>query len=181
MKTKLLGLIACMALLGIAPANALTFDFSFTNVSGNIDGTVTGEIDGLVNNEANQTPTAIFIDSAPAGLGLVFSTPFNLLADNFASYGYQFSVSDGTLTGLFEETDAATYLFQFYLLPGNVALINLWFPQYGNSVIGIAPPDFVAVTATPLPAALPLFATGLGAMGLFNWRRKRKNGPAVSA
>jgi len=28
--------------------------------------------------------------------------------------------------------------------------------------------------ATPLPAALPLFATGLGAMGLIGWRRKRK-------
>jgi hypothetical protein len=31
-----------------------------------------------------------------------------------------------------------------------------------------------AVAATPLPAALPLFATGLGAMGLLGWRRKRK-------
>jgi|SRR5215472_100294 len=28
--------------------------------------------------------------------------------------------------------------------------------------------------ATPLPAALPLFASGLGAMGLLGWRRKRK-------
>jgi hypothetical protein len=28
--------------------------------------------------------------------------------------------------------------------------------------------------ATPLPAALPLFATGIGAMGLIGWRRKRK-------
>lgn len=27
---------------------------------------------------------------------------------------------------------------------------------------------------TPLPAALPFFATGLGAMGLLGWRRKRK-------
>jgi len=27
---------------------------------------------------------------------------------------------------------------------------------------------------TPLPAAFPLFATGLGAVGLFGWRRKRK-------
>ncbi len=34
--------------------------------------------------------------------------------------------------------------------------------------------NFVEVTATPLPAGLPLFATGLGALGLFGWRRKRK-------
>ncbi|MGA8588836.1 MAG: hypothetical protein WB803_06060 [Pseudolabrys sp.] len=27
---------------------------------------------------------------------------------------------------------------------------------------------------TPLPAALPLFATGLAALGLMGWRRKRK-------
>jgi hypothetical protein len=30
------------------------------------------------------------------------------------------------------------------------------------------------VAATPLPAALPLFATGFGALGLLSWRRKRK-------
>ena len=30
------------------------------------------------------------------------------------------------------------------------------------------------VTTTSLPATLPLFATGLGALGLFRWRRKRK-------
>jgi hypothetical protein len=29
-------------------------------------------------------------------------------------------------------------------------------------------------TSTPLPAALPLFASGLGALGLLGWRRKRK-------
>lgn len=31
-----------------------------------------------------------------------------------------------------------------------------------------------APTTTPLPAALPLFASGLGALGLLGWRRKRK-------
>jgi hypothetical protein len=36
-------------------------------------------------------------------------------------------------------------------------------------------------TVTPLPAALPLFATGLGALGLLGWRRKRKNTVAVPA
>jgi hypothetical protein len=32
----------------------------------------------------------------------------------------------------------------------------------------------IDVIQTPLPAALPLFATGLGALGLLGWRRKRK-------
>ena len=30
--------------------------------------------------------------------------------------------------------------------------------------------------AVPLPTALPLLATGLGVLGLFGWRRKRKAG-----
>jgi len=29
-------------------------------------------------------------------------------------------------------------------------------------------------SAIPLPAALPLFATGIGGLGLLGWRRKRK-------
>jgi hypothetical protein len=35
--------------------------------------------------------------------------------------------------------------------------------------------------ATPLPAALPLFATGLGALGLLGWRRKRKAAAIAAA
>jgi hypothetical protein len=31
------------------------------------------------------------------------------------------------------------------------------------------------LTPTPLPAALPLFATGLGALASFAWWRKRKS------
>ena len=33
---------------------------------------------------------------------------------------------------------------------------------------------FLRVDDTPIPAALPLFATGLGALALLGWRRKRK-------
>jgi hypothetical protein len=39
----------------------------------------------------------------------------------------------------------------------------------------------IDLTATPLPAALPLFAGGLGLMGLFAGRRKRKNGTLTNA
>ena len=41
-----------------------------------------------------------------------------------------------------------------------------------------SPPSFLSGVpgelATPLPAALPLFATGLSGLGLLGWRRKRK-------
>lgn len=36
-----------------------------------------------------------------------------------------------------------------------------------------------AFDPTPIPAALPLFATGLGGLGLLGWRRKRKAFAAV--
>jgi hypothetical protein len=41
-----------------------------------------------------------------------------------------------------------------------------------SAVIDASP--IIATAATPVPAALPLFASGLGALGLFGWRRKRK-------
>jgi hypothetical protein len=33
--------------------------------------------------------------------------------------------------------------------------------------------DNVSIAATPLPAALPLFASALGAFGFFGWFRRR--------
>ena len=39
----------------------------------------------------------------------------------------------------------------------------------------------VAASATPLPPALPLFAAGLGTIGMFGWRRKRKNAATIAS
>ena len=51
----------------------------------------------------------------------------------------------------------------------------------GNAILGqlgdaVVMDDFIfgEPSNTPPPAALPLFATGLGALGLLGWRRKRK-------
>ena len=44
--------------------------------------------------------------------------------------------------------------------------------QAANDHTGLDPNE-VNTTVTPLPATLPLFATGLGALGLLGWRRKR--------
>ncbi len=45
-------------------------------------------------------------------------------------------------------------------------------PKQTEEVIATAP------SVTPLPAAFPLFATGLGALGLFGWLRKRRTLPS---
>jgi len=45
-----------------------------------------------------------------------------------------------------------------------------------SSVVTI---DNLVVQTIPIPAALPLFASGLGALGLLGWRRKRKAAAAV--
>jgi hypothetical protein len=46
----------------------------------------------------------------------------------------------------------------------------------GVDFIGVDDVRFVGgfSTTTPLPAALSLFATGIGGLGLLGWRRKRK-------
>ena len=37
------------------------------------------------------------------------------------------------------------------------------------------------ISAIPLPTTLPLFASGIGALGLLGWRRKRKNAAVFAA
>jgi len=48
---------------------------------------------------------------------------------------------------------------------------------YDNITLGSGTP----IATTPLPATFPLFATGLGAMGLFGWRKKRKAAAVLAA
>ena len=54
---------------------------------------------------------------------------------------------------------STTLDFMGYNVPGNTLLTDVSVTQD---------------VATPLPAALPLFATGIGGLGLLGWRRKRK-------
>jgi hypothetical protein len=55
---------------------------------------------------------------------------------------------------------------------GNIVPNLVFYDQSLNGEIGLSGQDFSATT--PVPAALPLFATGLGMMGFLGWRRKRK-------
>ena len=62
---------------------------------------------------------------------------------------------------------AGNYIISTFLAVGNVTDPNF---QVNFSL-----------ATTPIPAALPLFGTGLGALGLLGWRRKRKSTAAIAA
>jgi hypothetical protein len=76
--------------------------------------------------------------------------------------------------------------------PGSIATLLFLSDGVGQAVLSFtqttlsgseASPiiDNVTISETPIPATLPLFATGLGAFGLLGWRRKRKNAAARAA
>jgi hypothetical protein len=85
-----------------------------------------------------------------------------------ATNDYDLQISDFTSSPVFTEmvyAQVSAGNYQFYTTPG----------------VSTGSVSVTAVTATPLPAALPLFATGVGALGLFGWRRKRKNAALATA
>ena len=99
------------------------------------------------------------------------SIPFNL----------DISYSD-TLTILattFSFTDAAGTLWQFAVSGLTLGPNSGGLPSTGSLIARVTDPS--PISETPLPAAFPLFASGLGAMGLFAWWRKRKGAAATTA
>jgi hypothetical protein len=120
---------------------------------------------------------------------LTFTTPFDLPADH---YFFVPQVEITTLGGEFLWLSAPKPIVPpgtpfptgFADLQGWTRDANLdpdWL-RVGGDIVGPTPatgPTFnfafsLTGDVVPLPATLPLFATGLGALGLLGWRRKRK-------
>ena len=111
-----------------------------------------------------------------------FSTPKNELSvfwgspDSYNTLSF-YASKDGTGTPLFSLTGSSlliqTYghdLVNFQTLDGFFNSVVLSSTDYAFEFTNLSTSDPVV----PLPAALPLFATGLGALGLLGWRRKKK-------
>jgi hypothetical protein len=198
MKTKVLELIALVALLGLSPAKATTYNVDFSKVAsvkgfiktdgatgslsvGNITDwdltitqtggcfTCTGSFTFLGPDSGNDSTVNV------AGNSL-YATP-SQLTFNYSILGSIFSFAT-TITPV----NRVDLEWNSFVLNGGVIEIYadapLLTPPVFVSSITYGEPGIFTIGSTPLPAGLPLFGTGLGLMGLFGWRRKRKNAAA---
>jgi hypothetical protein len=201
-KAALAAAVVITAGLSALPAKANTYDFNyvtlpdqpFYDIFGMIttDNTLNG---GTPNGYDITALTATMIDpnSVQTAISLV---PGNAVPPNFINNPswvvYDNSLIPGTgvtTTGGWLLQSTNSFLYNLWLGNGSfgsvAGFVYLYTndPNAANSNIPDGPgePGILTVTQTPLPAALPLFATGLGAMGLFGWRRKRKSAAALAA
>jgi hypothetical protein len=182
LRRTLPGLVVCAVLLGAWPVCRVqasvvdppSIEEAFNPSSIPLFGasTLTYTIANPAANTVTENGVA-FTDFIPLGI-----TPFGLppldTCGGTASIelGQMVSLSGGSIavnsSCTVSLTVVGTMLGSFTDTIGNVSSTN-----GGTGNTATATLD-VGVTATPLPAALPLFATGLGGFGLLGWRRKRK-------
>jgi len=171
MKNMTLGAFAfaCALALASTPGHALSFDFSFTNVTGTVNGTVTGLIEGLTD-DTTSSAADVIVQSYPAAIAAP-PAPF-ALNDPFNS----FTVANGSIT-------MASFVSQFSS-GGSIGSLCLsvssphiecaggpFFDGVGGFVQG--PVSFTAVPGPIAGAGVPgLLLVGGGLLAW--WRRRRQ-------
>lgn len=177
MKSKLFGLMALIVLLGLSPANATTYSY---NVDFSVGGTtVTGTI-------ATDCDSSCYLAATDIGAwsltmdGTTYSSSTGGALTALTAYPLEATTTnlifDGTKDGYDRFTNGSgASLWELQFSGGEID----WFLndtyQGADDLDGDSlTVGTMATSATPLPAALPLFGTVLGVGGLFGWRRKRK-------
>jgi len=192
---------ASLAALGLSPANATTYNV--VNQGGGIllSGTIT--TDGVLGTLSQSDITAWHINqNSVSGSG--FPTSIDSASSTVSLTDGALSATGAGLVFNFASTTSSKLIFRSNQMFGSTPAFQLTYCDVGagcsapfissvlvqllvssvqgsdtlNRANGTSP---IATLATPLPAALPLFATGLGALGLLGWRRKRKAAAAVAA
>ena len=193
MKAKLFGLVACVALFGVSQARSATITYNVDIVSGSssITGSITTDatigklsvtnvkdwnlkvIDSLATfsltgplSGNNSIVGGIFLESVVAS-----ATDLDFLFGNTREDDFEFAT----------RTNPSALDFLDAGIESPSGLINIVNNGLGEVQFDPTTDVIGTVATTLLPAALPLFATGLGAMGLFGWRRKRKNTATIAA
>jgi hypothetical protein len=166
---KVLPLIAACALLGAtATANASTFIVS---------GTANNSSGGTLGSCANLT-FCDFSGTLDINVATGVITGWDITFPGLPGFTTMTVFGAGQLRSI-ENGYIFTLLFDTGQTPPSLVGYSGG-PITGESVVrtggaGTVYGDLTgSITPTPLPAALPLFATGIGGLGLLGWRRKRK-------
>jgi hypothetical protein len=193
MNTKLLGVIACMAALGGSPATATTYyAYSVSDTAGllSVNGSITTNSDSGILHAANIKSWSLTVSGYGPPLTIPFSLSNLILGGNdLTATATQLLFNYGDTTPaphagvLSFQGPAIPYAYATWAAAGHEAPgLYLAEVQTSSSDLGgysDRSGDLVIATGgevvSPLPAALPLFASGLGVLGLFGWRTKRKN------
>jgi len=180
MKFKFLGLMASLIAFSLAPAHATTYLFD-TPVSGTV--APAGTVDVTVNGS-----TATFVVALPSGYsfnefalnllpGETVSSGAYTVSNSGANFGNGFSPFNTALLAHFGNT--LTFSVSNYVGLSNITVNGapIWFVAayvLSGGQTGAFASD-AEVNPTPLPAALPLFAGGLGIIALLGIPRSRRN------
>lgn len=204
MESKLLGLIACMFLLGASQAGATTYNLTGTSgidvtgtitTDGNIGTLSAADITSWNINETFDTihvPTNINPSNSTVSLSgdaltatstqLLFNfadtatSKLEFVSNNFPNPGgFNVQFCDAT-TPCINQVDASDFSFiEIVFASAGCCSSSTGMAETGNTQFATA-----AAGTTPLPATFPLFGGGLALMGLFARRRKRKNTAAIA-
>lgn len=172
----------------VTGATIVDFEGSLGALSITGDGYVTNTLLG---------PAALYGYNTTSGganfLQVAYNTVFNFSTpiESFGAYFTGVQRADATLTYSDGSTvelampaavlsSAGTSFFGFQDIGASITSID-YFTGVGGDYVGVDDIRYATTSSVvPLPAALPLFAGGLGALGLLGWRRKRK-GTALAA
>ena len=153
-----------VALLSMASsAFAVTYDLTLTNLSGQAVGSGMFTVNGSVPGSGSS--------SFSAGGGLT-SLSFSIDGYNFSLANEEFfnpsvSFNNGALTGIAYVGSLNGFQLDLGTFNLNYEFLNL--ANFSGSAGTISD----HVSTTPLPSGLPLFITGLAALALLGWRKKR--------
>lgn len=182
------GLIASLAIFSSVQAQAATVYSFDTPVVGTF---ASGGTVGVTANGSSET----FVVTVPTGYtfnefainlqwGATVTPSGSYTVTPYTAWAYfpgGFGPFNTVLTGNFG--NSLTFIVSNYAGIYNLNVNNLpiWFVAAsmtnGSPTWAVAADEIV----TPLPATLPLFASGLGVVGLFSWRAKRKKAAVAAA
>jgi len=131
-----------------------------------------------------------FYDTSPGGApqngGYRFkdlSSPVTLLPGNYFLMGYSWTANDlehnsnvdGSTPDTFVSSSLVSYIISTWTATGSDPAGTLPTQTLPTATNFFSSANIEFAAATPLPAALPLFAGGLGLFGMLTARRKRKS------